>query len=226
MNDKVTVIIPAWNEEAYIAACLHALHVQTYKNFEIIVVDNNSTDNTSGIAKKLGVRVVREKIQGMTPARERGFEEAKTEIIARTDADTVVPPDWLERLVRALEHDPNLVGVSGGLDTPDPKKYPRFIFQLYNFLYNNLTRILTGHYHLMGPNMAIRKSAWKKIHVHRNDKLIHEDVDLACHLATVGSIGMLSDLNVPYSVRRVTKNPFHMMIDYPRRYIHTLLLHR
>lgn len=88
----VSVVIPAYNEERYLAACLTSLQKQTLKNFETIVVDNNSTDKTAEIARRFGAKVVKELKQGIIPARERGFREAKAEIIARTDADTIVAP--------------------------------------------------------------------------------------------------------------------------------------
>src|ERR1035437_9820650 len=88
---KVSVVIPAYNEEKYIGACLDSLMDQKEKPDEIIVVNNNSTDNTAKIVKKYPVRLINEEQQGMIPARNRGFNEAKFEIIARTDADTILP---------------------------------------------------------------------------------------------------------------------------------------
>ena len=93
---KVSVVIPAFNEEKYIGKCLKSVVNQIMPADEIIVVNNNCTDKTEVIAKKFGARIVKEKVQGMTPARNRGFNSVKYEIIARTDADTVVPKDWIK----------------------------------------------------------------------------------------------------------------------------------
>jgi len=84
----ISVIIPAANEEKTLPFCLASLKKQTFSNFEVIVIDNNSTDKTAAVAQKFGAKVVSEKKQGIIYARERGFQEAKGEIIARTDADT------------------------------------------------------------------------------------------------------------------------------------------
>ena len=91
-------MIPAYNEGKYIKRALKSVINQQIEADEIIVVDNNSTDRTSEIAKKLGVKVIRERKQGMTPARDRGFNEAKYDIIARIDADVAVPPDWIKKI--------------------------------------------------------------------------------------------------------------------------------
>ena len=110
---EISVVIPAYNEAKYLPKCLESIIKQTFNNYEIIVVDNNSTDNTAWIARSFGARVVKEKIQGMIPARERGFREAKAEIIARTDADTVVTKDWLEKIFRTFQTNPEVIALSG-----------------------------------------------------------------------------------------------------------------
>ncbi|MBI3955353.1 glycosyltransferase family 2 protein, partial [Candidatus Gottesmanbacteria bacterium] len=96
----ISVVIPVYNEEKYIARCLQSVCNQNFKNYEVIVVDNNCTDKTAKIAAGFKVKIIREKIQGMTPARERGFREAKSEIIARTDADTIIPNNWLSSIYK------------------------------------------------------------------------------------------------------------------------------
>src|SRR6266567_2953645 len=94
---RISVVIPVYNEEKYLGKCLDSLMRQNVKADEIIVVDNNSTDNSVAIAKKYPIRVVFEKTQGMIPARNHGFNEARYEIIARTDADTILPVNWIKR---------------------------------------------------------------------------------------------------------------------------------
>lgn len=94
-----TVIIPAYNEEAYLDACLQSLHGQTAaKPFEIIVVDNGSTDGTAEIARRHGVRVVGESKQGVCAARQSGFKHAKGGIIVSSDADCTYPAGWLQAI--------------------------------------------------------------------------------------------------------------------------------
>lgn len=102
---KISVIIPAWNEEEYIATALDALHHQSFprNDFEIIVIDNVSTDQTSAIAHERGAdRVVFEPNKGTNSARQRGIQEAQGEIVAFLDADCVPPSNWLEKIYTTL----------------------------------------------------------------------------------------------------------------------------
>ncbi len=115
---KFSVIIPALNEEEHVASAIKSLLQQTIprKEYEIIVADNNSTDNTSAAAKKAGAdKVVIELKKGTNMARNRGYLESQGEIIAFLDADSVAPPDWLARIGRSLEN-PSISMVSGPYD--------------------------------------------------------------------------------------------------------------
>ncbi len=222
----ISVVIPAYNEEKYLPACLAAIRKQTFRDFELIVVDNNSIDKTVEIAKKYGARVVRETIQGMIPARERGFAEAKAEIIARTDADTVVAPDWLEVIYDTFQKKPKVVAMTGPWLSPS-KNLPDKITSSYSYFISvRLGKMMSGHVYLLGPNYALRKSIWKKVKVIRDDRKVHEDIDISCNLANVGEILYNHKMKVVCSYRRVTENPFkglaNYMGEYPIRYIKTL----
>jgi len=223
-NPSISVVIPAYNEEKYLPRCLSSLKKQTFQDFEVIVVDNNSTDKTAEIALKYGAKVVRENTQGMTPARERGFREAKAEIIARTDADTIVSPTWLQTIYHTFISNPDIVALSGSFTSPY-HMFPSFIFHFYMIFLVTLTRFLTGHISLHGPNLAVRKSAWQKTSVHKNDKIIHEDIDLSCHMAKTGRMLFLPQLTTTYSLRRMRKNLLSTVIDYPLRYNRTIYIH-
>jgi len=225
-NPLISVVIPAFNEEKYLPHCLESIRNQTFKDYELIVVDNNSTDKTASIAKKFGARVVLESKQGMIPARERGFHEAKAEIIARTDADTIVLPNWLKIIYSTFQKNPKVVAMTGPWLSPT-RKIPHRILSEYTYLISvKLGKLLSGHIYLLGPNMALRKSAWKKIKVNTNDKQVHEDIDLSCHIAKVGKIIYNKNLKVIFSLRRVTENPTKGLSryigEYPFRYVKTL----
>ena len=117
----VSVVIPACNEEHFITKCLESLKAQTYKGpVEIIVVDNNSTDKTSELARAAGATVLFERTPGVCPARDTGTQAAKGDIVVSTDADTTFPSDWLERIVTAFEQNPKAVGVAGSFIFDNP----------------------------------------------------------------------------------------------------------
>jgi glycosyltransferase involved in cell wall biosynthesis len=222
----ISVVIPAYNEEKYLPSCLGAIKKQTFKDFELIVVDNNSKDKTAKVARKYGARVVKETKQGMIPARERGFKEAEAEIIARTDADTVVAPDWLEVIYETFQKKTEVVAMTGPWLSPN-RKLPDKITQSYSYFISvRLGKMMSGHVYLLGPNYALRKSVWKKVKVIKDDRKVHEDIDLSCHLANEGEILYNHKMKVICSYRRVTENPFkglaNYMGEYPIRYIKTL----
>jgi glycosyltransferase involved in cell wall biosynthesis len=210
---KVSVIIPAHNEARYIEGCIQSLMKQTVKADEIILINNNSTDKTVQIAKKFPIKIINEKKQGITLARNRGFNSAKYEIIARTDADTILPANWIKKIkTNFLNSD--LVALSGPAEFYDlPELIQNSHWQSKATLltliksYNKIVRKMTKHDCLYGPNYALRADVWKKVKrkVCLNDKKVHEDLDLAIHLSPYGKIKFDNSLIVDTSVRRWRK---------------------
>src|SRR5437667_1575535 len=156
---KISVVIPAFNEEKYLPSCLQALANQTYPRdkFEIIVVDNNSTDRTSKIAATVRAKVVTEKKQGHVFALNAGMQKAQGEIIAVTDADTKVSKNWLETIDKIFD-DQSIVGITGSIKLETQSIFlSLFLQKLYHlFLQFNF---LCNKPHFAGPNMALRRSA-------------------------------------------------------------------
>lgn len=109
----VSIIVPAYNEEKTIGKTLQSLINQSYPHYEIIVVNNNSSDQTASIAKRYTKKVYIEKKQGYHHAVRRGVKEAKGTIITMCDADTIYKPDWLEHAVNIFENDKRVVAVYG-----------------------------------------------------------------------------------------------------------------
>jgi GT2 family glycosyltransferase len=113
---KVSVIVPVFNGEPSLAACVQSLLGLNYprNDLELIFVNNASTDGTGRILAGLGdrIRVLSENKRGPAAARNKGLMEANHEIVAMTDADCVVDPDWLRFLVDPLRD--SSVGLVGG----------------------------------------------------------------------------------------------------------------
>ena len=201
-NPKITVVIPAYNEAEFIGTTLKSILNQTYRNFELIVVDNNSTDNTRQVAEKYGAKVVFEGKKGVASARDKGFREARGEIIVCTDADSIVPENWLEKMVSAYEKEPDLVGF-GGLGvlysgTVTARAAARYLFSGFWFL----DKILSGGWNLAGFNMSVKKAAFLKIGGFDTNLTLGEDIDLAERLRSVGKVKIDSSFLVNVSGRR------------------------
>lgn len=212
---KVSVVIPAFNEDKYIGACLDSLMKQQVKADEIIIVNNNSTDRTEEIAKKYPVTILDLEKPTVIGARNAGYDHAHSEIIARTDADSLVPEDWIKRIkMDFATHDIDAVtGPISYFDTP--MRSPRFS-QLF---YTAAQQIL--HYPIMiGPNMAISKKIWGKIRskVCLDPHEVHEDIDVGIHIANAGGrIYTDKDLVVQSSGRRIVTRPQSFFIEYTQR---------
>jgi glycosyltransferase involved in cell wall biosynthesis len=133
---KFSVVIPTYNRAATLRQTLTALMAQDYPDYEIIVVDDGSTDDTRAmIAREFPqVRYIYQQNRGPAAARNRGIAHARGEIIAFTDDDCVPPRDWLARLADGYARYPDVVGVGGYLEAPDEvlqraplARYERFI---------------------------------------------------------------------------------------------------
>jgi glycosyltransferase involved in cell wall biosynthesis len=185
---RVSLVIPAYNEELHLKACLDAIAAQTIQPFEVIVVDNGSADNTAAVACSYPfVRLLTEKRQGVIFARDQGFNAARGDIIGRIDADTLLSADWIET-VQTLFTDSAVDAVSGQVHYYDVA-LRRVADGIDFFFRQRLARLLeqTDTVFLQGANMAMRRQAWSQI----SDRLcrqsgMHEDFDLAIHLQEYG----------------------------------------
>lgn len=105
---EVSIVMPAYNEAENIVPTLASLcHNKTHRSVEIIVVNNNSKDNTGELANACGVKCVFQPIQGITVSRNMGLSEALGTYILNADADSIYPEDWIELMVKPLENPKN-----------------------------------------------------------------------------------------------------------------------
>lgn len=222
---KVSVIIPAYNEERFLKKCLQSLQNQTIQANEIIVVNNNSTDTTRDIARSFRCIIIDEKKQGISFARNAGFNHATGEILARIDADTIVPKNWVHTVMLSFKNN-DVVGVSGPIifyDFSGGKRVRQILGWIQKFLYFDISRFFMGYNVLFGSNMAIRKNAWTQIknETCENDRIYHEDMDLSIHLQRIGTILFNPMLRAYISSRRV--RAFHTLLDYAVRQTKSIL---
>jgi glycosyltransferase involved in cell wall biosynthesis len=160
-HPRFSVVIPAYNEADFLGSCLDSLLAQDFRDpYEIIVVDNNSTDATAEVARSRGVTVVHEPKPGVCSARQRGTNAARGEIVVSTDADTTFGSDWLSRIDRAFRDDPARVAVAGPCRFADPPWWGR-VYTAVLFAVVTLVARLTGRIlYVTATNIAFRKSEW------------------------------------------------------------------
>ena len=202
----LSIVIPAYNEELHLRACLTAVAAQTVKPFEVIVVDNGSTDKTAEIARSFSfVRIAKEPKRGLIHARSTGYDAANGDVIARTDADAIVAPDWIEQIQNVFS-DGNVDAVSGVIGLYDVP-FERFFASIELFFRRYIARNLAKHGQLFlyGGNMAMRRELWQNMAAKVCQKPeYHEDIDLAAHLASEPfTVAFDERMKVKVSARRV-----------------------
>lgn len=183
---RLSLVIPAFNEESQLYDCLLAVENQIDPPDEVIVVNNNSLDSTAAVAAKFGfVTLINENQQGLRFARNAGMNAANGEIIGRIDADTQLTSDWTVRARRLFAADAELMAATGPVYYHDmPLK--RVSLRGDDFIRGALNR-LQGKPLLYGSNMVIRRTAWQAV----MPKLCRageffEDIDLSIHLSDDG----------------------------------------
>ena len=183
----LTIVIPAYNEQSYLAACLNSIAEQTVLPSEVIVVDNNSTDETVKLAREYSfVKLLHEPKQGVFFAARKGFNAARSDVIGRIDADTILPPNWVETIQERLQ-DTSVAAVTG------PVSYYDMPLPHANYWFDHIMRVLTYKFayanspFLYGSNLAIRRKVWRKLAKDLcPQQNIHEDIDLAIHVKEAG----------------------------------------
>lgn len=221
----ISVVIPAWNDAVFLENALAALANQQRPADEIVVVDNASTDATATVAAAAGVRVVYEPNRGIWPAAAAGYDAATGSIIARLDADSVPPEDWLLRIEAAFQ--PGAIdAVTGPGRFYDCGRLTAFLGEkLYIGGYFWTVGGWLTHPPLFGSNLAMTRDTWMSVResVHRTRTDIHDDIDLSIHLGLDARVRYDRDLWVGISAR-----PFDSWSAFRRRTIwavHTFRLH-
>lgn len=212
---KVSVLIPAYNEENYIDRTLMALQEQDYPNIEVIVVNNASTDGTvdkveAFIAKyareTTPIQLVHELRQGTNYARESARRHASGSVIAQLDADCIPHPQWISRGLRLLIRGKR-VAVTGPYDYFDGgflMRYASGIAQCLTYpLTNELAQVAGRGAILIGGNALIRSAALQMVGGYNTELTFYgDDIDLGARLSALGHVAYCPSLIMPSSSRR------------------------
>ncbi len=229
---KVSIIIPAYNEESYIGGLLSALTHTDYPDYEIIVVDNSSTDKTADIARSFPqVKVVSETRRGTQAARERGRKEATGEILACLDADCVPNATWLSRAVSLLIKKDAVV-VTGPLHYYDGPFYFRWssliLQQTAYFVIHNFLQLTHTGAIMLGCNCLIKAQALQDIGGFDTSILFYgDDTDTGRRLSKVGHVVFSNRLLMNTSSRRFKKfGIFHTFSMYILNFVWEIVFKR
>jgi GT2 family glycosyltransferase len=182
----VSVIVCCYNAATTLNECLRSLEKLEYPRYEVIVVDDGSTDGTHEIAAKYDFRCIRVPNSGLSEARNIGIQAAQGEIVAFIDSDAYADPDWLYYMVAALEeHQGAAVGGPNLAPSQDS-----FTAQCVDQAPGNPTCVLVDNEnaeHVPGCNMAFRKSAFDAVGLFdAQHRAAGDDVDLCWRLLVAG----------------------------------------
>ena len=208
---KISLVIPAYNEEKYISSCLESVTENGGELYEIVVVDNASTDRTHEIAAGFsGVRVVTESGKGVTRARQRGVQESSGDIIAFIDADTRMPEYWVGEIIKDFEIDEKLVCLSGPYIYYDVSSLAKVSIWFYWSVLARIAYLFTS-YMVVGGNFVVRREALEKIGgFDPNISFYGEDTDTARRLHKVGKVKFNQKLIMYTSARRLKGEGFFL----------------
>ncbi len=199
-NPKISVIIPVYNGEKTLDKCLESVLSQTYENYEVIVVDNNSNDKTKQIIsefqkKDRRVIYVFKPRKGRGAARNAGILNAKGDIIVTTDSDCIVPQNWLRMLISPIAEGKE-EAVMGFEHNADRGFWSKNIQQAD---WNHYKKNISGQYiNLIDTkNFAIKADLIKKIMFDENLE-IGEDIDLYLRLKNLAKIRFFPEIKVEH----------------------------
>ena len=199
----ISFVIPCYNEEKYIRDCIQSIKREAsgLPHYEIIVVDNNCTDNTVLIAMQEGVTVVSERQKGVVFARQKGYKTAQYNLIANIDADSRLCEGWVETALLKIA-DPNVAAVTGPLVYDDVSRSLAISTRVYYYLAwfsNNFIGVF-----LQGGNALIKKSALDKTNGYDTSIAFYgEDTMTAKRLEPYGKIKFAMKLKLYSSPRRL-----------------------
>jgi len=197
----LSIIIPTYNESTYLPLLLRSIQAQMYKEFEVIVADANSTDDTREIARSFGARV----IDGgkVAAGRNRGAAAAQGEILLFLDADVILPDPWFLQMTVA-EFEKRKLGVATCRVKPMSDRNVDKVFHAAFNYFMWVTQATTPH----APGFCIfaRKSVHEQLRGFDEEIRLAEDHDYVNRASKISKFGILKTYEIPVSVRRFDRD--------------------
>ena len=213
---RISVVVPVFDGGEALRRCLESLRAQDFDGYEVIVADDGSGDGSAELAELLADRVIRLPTRsGPGRARNAAAEVARDPVIAFTDADCVLPPDWLSRIDAALQ-DPALGGVAGGYAfTAVDGFIARFNLHELHFRRRNYGQTVDT---APGANLALRADLFRRIGGFPTDLRYAstEDMVLTLKASREAPLGWLGDNGVGHHFRPRLRDYLRQQFNYAR----------
>jgi hypothetical protein len=206
----VSVVLPVWNGERFLAEAIESILSQTFDSFELIVVDDGSTDSTAEIAFQFArrdprVQVIRLEHNGIAHALNAGIARARGLYIARMDGDDVAHPARLQKQVAFLDANADCVAVGSAIEVIDEggehlgmRMFPEHHDDIIHTLMNTWSTAIAH------PTLMTRMDALREVGGYRPACVPSEDLDLWFHLSGVGKLANLGESLLRYRRHRDT----------------------
>lgn len=223
---RISVVMTAYNEQEYLPKSLKSVFSQDFpkEDYEVIVVDNNSTDKSAEVAKSFGARVIPETTQGYVFALEQGMREAKGDIVAATDSDTIVATNWLSQIAKTFE-DEKVVAATGMADLRNLNFFTRIFSYLGFYLFVKFN-FLIGKPHLSGFNFALRRETLEKAGGINTDYKMSPDVEIGLRMKKYGKVVFNTKILAHTSNRRWKEGYLSTTMMYLKGYFWTVWFHK
>ena len=234
---KLSIVIPAYNEETYIGKCLESIAMEKTRgrfDVEIIVVNNASDDRTGEVARSFSfVKVVDEPRKGLVRARQTGYEASTGELVANVDADTLLPEGWIGTVFEEFSADSELVALSGPYRYYDLSAVTNWsilfwyrLGQMISFINTLITR--RSGTMLQGGNFILRRSALVQAGgFNLNFDFYGEDTAIAKQMSRQGKVKFIFRLPMYTSGRRLrAEGIFTMALKYAVNFLWTIFFNK
>mgnify|MGYP001155985711 CR=1 FL=1 len=210
----ISVVIPALNEEKYLARCLKSLVSQSEgEPAEIIVVDGGSADRTIEVAKEYANKVLVEPARPVGAARNIGAKLAEGDVLAFIDADTIACGEWLEKISRTFDSNLGAVGVTGPTLPYEGTALDGIAYHVATGWMQRFSLRL-GRPHVSGFNCAYRRRAFWDAGGFDEDRVLLEDVMLSLRMRHQGQIIFDPGMIAYTSLRRIKRYGYPYLLTY------------
>jgi GT2 family glycosyltransferase len=194
----VSVLLPVWNGEAFLEAAVESILRQTLSSFELIVIDDGSTDASAAIAEKLArgddrVRVMRRAHEGLSAALNAGIAAVRGEYVARMDADDISAPDRLRKQVEYLDAHPACVAVGAWIDVVDEAGRQIGVKTFLETHEQISAALLCGVSPIAHPTVVMRRDVLRAAGGYDARRYPSEDLDLWFRLGESGELANLGE---------------------------------
>ncbi len=214
-NPAVSIIIPNYNHAQYVGEAISSVLNQTYPNYEVIVVDDGSKDNSREVIDAFGdkIRAIYQQNQGLSAARNTGITAALGKYIGVLDADDMYEPDFLDSLVMLLESQPDADGIYCGYRFVDHLNNPLPQVEAREVAPDKLRQVLVDGNFLVPESMFVHKYCYDKVGLFDTSLRALEDFDMWLRIT--------GQFRIIYTTKVLTRHrilPGSMSTDPTRQY--------